>query len=144
MATIKEQVLKEFSDAKCIKIKGDMFLVKSEKGNGISKFTEEDAWLDFKSKYCKPIPLPPIITKEEYLKAKEIVDTYIKSNTNYIPTNQDILSNGTIIYNFITGEEDIIVDYKNGRSSITKKGKHFHVSTHVLGGGWKAVCKILK
>lgn len=64
MATIKEQVLKEFTNAKCIKIKGDMFLVKSEKGNGISKFTEEDAWLDFKSKYCKPIPLPLIITKE--------------------------------------------------------------------------------
>ena len=94
MATIKEQVLKEFTNAKCIKIKGDMFLVKSEKGNGISKFTEEDAWLDFKSKYCKPIPLLPIITKE--LSEKDIengINDYcehlldVMSNAEYINFN---------------------------------------------------------
>ena len=59
----------------------------------------------------------------------------------YIPTGQDTLTEETIIYNFETKEEDVIVDYKNGRSSISKNGRAFHVSAHVLGGGWKAVKK---
>ena len=85
------------------------------------------------------------ITKEDYLEAKKIVDIYESKYIKYIyeSTNQDILTNGTVIYNFKTNEEDVIVDYKNGRSSITAKGKIFHVSAHVLGGGWKAVYKII-
>ena len=66
----------------------------------------------------------------------------MSDNFIYKPTNQDVLTNGTILYNFNTNEEDVIVDYKNGRSSISKKGRHFHVSANVLGGGWKAVKKI--
>jgi len=68
----------------------------------------------------------------------------MSSNTYYTyePTGQDILTAGTVIYNFITDEEDIIVDYKNGRSSIGKSGRIFHVSAHVLGGGWRAVKKV--
>ena len=46
------------------------------------------------------------------------------------------------MYNFDTGEEDIIVDYKNGRSAITAKGRSFHCSASALGNGWKAVKKI--
>lgn len=59
----------------------------------------------------------------------------------YEITNQDTLTNGTIIYNFNTKEEDLIVDYKDGRSAITKNGRTFHVSAHALGGGWKPVIK---
>jgi hypothetical protein len=59
----------------------------------------------------------------------------------YNPTGQDTLTEETIIYNFETKEEDVIVDFKDGRSSISKKGRAFHVSTHALGGGWKAVRK---
>ena len=91
-----------------------------------------------------------MITEQSYLEAKKIVDAYESEQLNkpvvssrfvYEPTGQDVLSKGTIIYNFDTNEEDVIVDYKNGRSSITAKGRHFHVSAHVLGGGWKAVRK---
>lgn len=39
MSTIKQQVLKEFPDAKCVSVKKDMFAVKSSKGNGISKYS---------------------------------------------------------------------------------------------------------
>jgi hypothetical protein len=59
----------------------------------------------------------------------------------YEPTGQWTLTEGTIVYNFDTGEEDIIVDYKNGRSAITEKGRAFHCSAFALGGGWKAVRK---
>lgn len=82
MSTIKEQVLKEFTDAKCIKIKGDMFLVKSEKGNGISKFTEEDAWLDFKSKYCKPLPYLSMNYKELIL--EKFPDAQVWEDSNFL------------------------------------------------------------
>lgn len=47
-----------------------------------------------------------------------------------------------MIYNFETKVEDIITDYKDGRSSKTEKGRVFHVSAHALGGGWKAVRKV--
>jgi hypothetical protein len=91
-----------------------------------------------------------MITEKIYLEAKKIVDTYESEQLNkpvvssrfvYEPTGQGTLTNGTIIYNFDTKEEDVIVDYKNGRSSITANGRHFHVSANVLGGGWKAVRK---
>lgn len=91
-----------------------------------------------------------MITEKEYLEAQKIVDKYKSEQLNkpvvssrfvYEPTNQDTLTNGTIVYNFETHEEDIIVDYVNGRSSITAKGRAFHVSANVLGGGWKAVRK---
>ena len=59
----------------------------------------------------------------------------------YEPTGQLTLTEGTIVYNFDTGEEDIIVNYKNGRSAITEKGRVFHCSAFALGGGWKAVRK---
>lgn len=59
----------------------------------------------------------------------------------YEPTGQWSLTKGTILYNYDTGEEDIIVDYENGRSAITLKGRHFHCSAFALGGGWKAVRK---
>ena len=72
----------------------------------------------------------------EMLNGRNINDSFF-----YEPTGQDVLTNGTIIYNFETKEEDIIVDYKNGRSSITAKGRHFHVSANMLGDGWKAVRK---
>jgi len=71
-----------------------------------------------------------------------------QTNTNnnhlYKPTGpgQWTLTVGTIVYNFDTGEEDIIVDYENGRSAITAKGRAFHCSASALGGGWKAVRKI--
>jgi hypothetical protein len=61
----------------------------------------------------------------------------------YEPSTQGTLTEGTMVYNFDTGEEDVIVDYKNGRSAITKKGRIFHCSTFALGGGWKAVTKRL-
>lgn len=75
-------------------------------------------------------------------KVKEFDKNVVKSRVVYEETGQDILSKGTIVYNFDTKEEDVIVDYKNGKSSITAKGRHFHVSANVLGGGWKAVRKI--
>lgn len=71
----------------------------------------------------------------------ENLELKIINPPEYIPTGQDTLTEGTIIYNFETKEEDVIVDYKNGRSSISKKGRAFHVSAHALGGGWKAVKK---
>lgn len=60
----------------------------------------------------------------------------------YEPSAQWTLTKGTIVYNFDTGEEDVIVDYENGRSAITAKGRAFHCSAFALGGGWKAVRKI--
>lgn len=89
-------------------------------------------------------------TQKEYLEAKKIVADYENSAINqhsliygftYEPTNQDNLHVGTLIYNFVTKEEDVIVDYKEARSAISAKGRHFHPSAHALGGGWKAVKK---
>jgi hypothetical protein len=59
----------------------------------------------------------------------------------YEETGQWTLTKGTILYNFNTGEEDIITNYENGRSAITEKGRAFHCSAFALGGGWKAVRK---
>jgi hypothetical protein len=66
----------------------------------------------------------------------EVNIEYSDNIFTYEPTNQDTLTVGTIIYNFDTKEEDVIVDYKDGRSSITIKGRNLHVSTHALGGGF--------
>ena len=90
-----------------------------------------------------------MITEKQYIQAKKIVEWYekqlniltVSSRFIYEPTSQDTLTEGTIIYNFKTKEEDVIVDYKDGRSSITKNGRVFHVSAHCLGGGWMAVRK---
>ena len=93
-----------------------------------------------------------ITLKESLKQSVELIEEYDKPQGNgvlpcvsnrfvYVETNQDTLTNGTIIYNFNTNEEDIIIDYKIGRSSITAKGRVFHVSAHCLGGGWKAVRK---
>ena len=91
-----------------------------------------------------------MITEKQYIQAKKIVERYekqlnilmVSSRFIYKPTSQDTLTEGTIIYNFKTKEEDVIVDYKDGRCSITKNGRVFHVSAHCLGGGWMAVRKI--
>jgi hypothetical protein len=72
----------------------------------------------------------------------EFLKVWEKQKTVFEPTGQDTLTKGTILYNFDTKEEDVVVDYENGRSSITAKGRAFHVSANVLGGGWKAVRKI--
>ena len=89
-------------------------------------------------------------TQKEYLQAKKIVADYENSAINqhsviygftYEPTNQEVLCKGTLIYNSVSKEEDVIVDYKEARSAISAKGRHFHPSAHALGGGWKAVKK---
>jgi hypothetical protein len=68
MTTIKEQVLKEFPDAVLNRYHSESVFIYSYEGSAYGnlypRLSEEDAWLDFKSKYCKPIPLLPIITKE--------------------------------------------------------------------------------
>lgn len=76
MATIKSQVLKEFPDAKCIKIKGDLYHVISPPLSGISKYTEEEAWLYFKNSYCKPIP--PINKSNHEEDIEDGIDEYLK------------------------------------------------------------------
>ena len=67
--------------------------------------------------------------------------TDVSGSFFYEQSAQCTLTKGTIVYNFNTGEEDVIVDYKNGRSAITEKGRAFHCSAFALGGGWKAVRK---
>ncbi len=76
--------------------------------------------------------------------SKALDKTDVSGRFFYEPTGQWTLSKGTIVYNFDTGEEDVIVDYEDGRSAITAKGHSFHCSAFALGGGWKAVRKIYR
>lgn len=61
----------------------------------------------------------------------------------YVPTGQDVLTYGTLIYNEELNETDLIV-FQNSSKAVSEKGKTFHPSAHVIGGGWKAVKEVKK
>lgn len=77
----------------------------------------------------------------ELFNTHELIDVPV-----YVPveSGHDNLVKGTIIYNFKTGEEDVITNYKDNQCATSSKGQKFHCSVHSLGGGWKAVNKIIK
>lgn len=80
MATIKSQVLKEFPDAKLnLSIAdGRVYLLKiidKDKECDIH-LREDDAWLDFHSRYCKPIP--PINKSNHEEDIENGIDEYLK------------------------------------------------------------------
>jgi hypothetical protein len=65
MSTIKQQVLKEFPEATLEKLTPARYYV-TEKSIGCSVTTNnaEEAWTDFKNRYCKKLPQLPMDYKE--------------------------------------------------------------------------------
>jgi hypothetical protein len=59
----------------------------------------------------------------------------------YTLTNQWSLTEGTLLYNFNTGEEDVIISYNDNVSATTANGRRLHCSAFALGAGWAAVQK---
>lgn len=113
MSTIKQQVIKEFPDAKCVSVKKDMFAVKSSKGNGISKYSEEEAWLDFKLRtVVKHLNYKELVL-EKFRDAK-IVPTdhkwFVKVETNDFRNQEDAWQ--AFYEQYCTYKPDLIIGNK--------------------------------
>jgi hypothetical protein len=133
MSTIKSQVLKEFSDAKCVSVKKDMFVIKSSKCNGISQYTEEDAWIYFYMSYCKPLPPQPKsykdLVKEKFPRTKLLISNnkyYISLETGVFINPEDAWQDFNNLYCkdtpglIINNEYEVSNDYDNYHKRLFK------------------------